>query len=199
MANVDNPFGLKPVRYLTGAPYNGAVNAYFVPSSDTTALFIGDPVVKTGTSNTTAQKEFVAGALPVVTKATAGSTNPITGVIVSVEHVTHESTVYREASTDRIVYVADDPAIVFQVQDDAAAALAATDVAGNANLVFTHAGDAISAQSGAELDASAIATTVAHQLTIIRLANTQNNELGNNAIWEVRINNHTEINGVAGI
>lgn len=199
MANVDQPFGLKPVRYMSGAPYNGAVNAYFVPSSDSTALFIGDPVIKTGTSNTTAQKEYQPGMLPVVTRATAATANAVTGVIVSVEHVTHESAVYREASTDRIVYVADDPDIVFQIQDDAAATLAATDVGGNANIALDTAGSTVTGLSGAELDASAIATTAAHQLTILRLANVQNNELGDNAIWEVRLNNHTEINGAAGI
>lgn len=199
MTNTDNPFGLKPVRYISGAPYNGAVNAYFVPSSDSTALYIGDPVVKTGTANTAAHKDCEPGTLPVVTKATAATANAITGVIVSVEPVTHESAVYREASVDRIVYVADDPGIVFQIQDDAGATLAATDVGGNANLVFTHSGNTNTGLSGAELDASAIATTAAHQLNILRLAKEQNNALGNNAIWEVKINNHTEINGAAGI
>ena len=52
MANSNSPFGLKPVRYRSGATYNGKVTPYYIPSSYGTALFIGDPVVKTGTSNT---------------------------------------------------------------------------------------------------------------------------------------------------
>jgi len=52
MANTDAPFGLRPIRHRNGAPYNGAFNHYYVASSYATALFVGDPVVKTGTSNT---------------------------------------------------------------------------------------------------------------------------------------------------
>jgi hypothetical protein len=45
MANSNAPTGLTPVRYASGAPYNGAANVYFVPASDSTALYIGDPVI----------------------------------------------------------------------------------------------------------------------------------------------------------
>ena len=51
MANVDTPFGLRPIRHRNGAPYNGAVNPYYLRSDYAVATFIGDPVVKTGTSN----------------------------------------------------------------------------------------------------------------------------------------------------
>ena len=52
MANTDSPFGLKPIRHRNGAPYNGAANPYYIPASYGTALVIGDPVIKSGTSNT---------------------------------------------------------------------------------------------------------------------------------------------------
>lgn len=46
MANIDAPFGLRPIRHKSGAPYNGAVNPYYVASTYATALFIGDPVIR---------------------------------------------------------------------------------------------------------------------------------------------------------
>ena len=68
MANDNAPRGLIPVR-LDGAPCNsGAVNAYLVAEADTTALFIGDPVIITGTAAIpTVATEFKGHTLPIVT------------------------------------------------------------------------------------------------------------------------------------
>jgi len=63
MANIDAPFGLRPLRHRNGAPYNGAVNPYYI-AGDVAALFIGDPVVKTGESNTAAITVPAAGISP---------------------------------------------------------------------------------------------------------------------------------------
>lgn len=87
MTNINAPFGMRPVRHKNGQPYNGAVRPYFVPASDGTALFVGDPVIKTGSSNTVQVSApgagtFNVGALPSIARATAGTTNRITGVIV---------------------------------------------------------------------------------------------------------------------
>ena len=87
MANVDTPFGLRPVRHKSGAPYNGAANPYYKPVGYATAMFIGDAVVTTGTSNTAAASapglgNFQIGTLPEVNRATVGDTNRITGVVV---------------------------------------------------------------------------------------------------------------------
>jgi hypothetical protein len=51
MANIARPFGLRPVRYLNGTPWTGQARAFYVPSTYATALYIGDPVQLTGTSN----------------------------------------------------------------------------------------------------------------------------------------------------
>ena len=45
MPNPNLAQGLTPVRYRSGAPYNGAANIYHVPATDGTALFLGDPVI----------------------------------------------------------------------------------------------------------------------------------------------------------
>lgn len=205
MANVDAPFGLRPIRHRNGAPYNGAFNAYYVPASYGTALFVGDPVVKTGTSNTaklsTPGGDFAIGTLPEVNKATAGDNNAITGVVVGFGPDPNGlERIYNPASTERLVYVCDDPDVVFEIQADGA--IAAAQVGLNAVLIYTNTGDTNTGRSGAELDTTsdAPAADASNQLTIQRVVNRPNNEAGSDfTVVEVKINNHTEAHGAIGI
>lgn len=201
MANTDFRFGLKPVRHRNGAPYNGAANPYYVPSTYATALFVGDPVIITGTSNTAEESapgigKFVAGTLPEINRATAAGGNYITGSIIGFgADPTNLERKHNPASTERIVWVADDPDLVFEIQEDNdGTALAATSVGLNADLVYTHAGSTNFGLSGAELDRSTANTTNTLQLKIMRLVNREDNEIGDFAKWEVMINLHTQRN-----
>ena len=204
MANADTPFGLKPVRHKGGAHYNGAANPYYVPSTYATDLFVGDPVIVTGTANTAQVKrvggDFEIGTLPEINKATAGSTNRISGVIVGFMPVTSDTPVYGAASTERIALVADDPDLIFEAQADDA--LAVTGVGANANLVFTSSGSTITGISGVEVDSSTSAVGATLQVRVLRFANRSDNEanLAANKV-EVMINLHTATTGVgsAGI
>ena len=42
MANVNAPFGFKPVRYLNGAPWNGQARYYNVNSGKYTQLHVAE-------------------------------------------------------------------------------------------------------------------------------------------------------------
>lgn len=202
MANSDNRFGLRAVRQGAAAGYSGRITPYYITSSDN-ALYIGDPVVKTGTSNTAAAgegKQFAAGTLPTVTKATAGATNKVTGAIVGFEvDPDNLDKSYNPASTARVVYVADDPNQLFEIQASSDAAVAATDIGANADLIYTHAGDTATGLSGAELDTSDMAADATYQLTILGLVKREDNELGTNSKLLVRINLHTEDNNLVGV
>jgi len=204
MANIDAPFGLRPLRHRNGAPYNGAVNPYYI-ASDVAALFIGDPVVKTGESNTAAITvpgggHFPIGTLPEVTKATAGDGNAITGVIVGFAALPDNlSLKHNTANTERVAFVCDDPDVVFEIQADGT--IAAAQVGLNAVLIYTNAGSAITGYSGAELDTTidVPAADASNQLTIQRVVNREDNAAGANARVEVKINNHTESNATLGL
>ena len=102
MANPDVVRGLRPVRYTSGAPYNGAANIYSVQASDGTAIFIGDIVttVSVGTAQTINGNVY----LDVVQFATG---NVQTGVVVGVLPSDRDSLNYRAASTQRLLLVAD--------------------------------------------------------------------------------------------
>lgn len=197
MANADTPFGLRPVKHRNGAPYNGAVRPYFIPSTDANAMFIGDPVILTGTGNTARQEApgvggFNAGMLPVVTLATAGGGNYLLGPIISfAADPTGLENQYRLASTNRICWVADDPDLLFEIQEDSVGgALAVTDIGLNADLV-SGSGSTISGLSGWELDSNTANTTATLQLRIERLMEREDNAIGNQAKWLVAINLHT--------
>lgn len=206
MANVDRPSGLKPVRHKSGAPYNGAANPYFIKGDYATALFIGDPVVKTGTANTAALKvpgagSFGIGTLPEINKTVAGdvdgATKRITGVIVGFTALPSDlNKNYNPASTERVAWVCDDPDMVFEMQADGA--IPATSIGLNAVLIYTHSGSTTTGLSGAELDTTsdAPAADASNQLLIVRAVNREDNDTTlTHAKVEVLINAHTEAPG----
>lgn len=203
MSNTDTPFGLRPVRHRNGAPYNGAVNPYYIPSSYMTALFIGDPVIKTGTSNTAFVSaagvgDFEIGTLPEINKATAGATNRVTGVIVGFAPLPNDLTKqYNPSATERVALVCDDPDMIFEIQSDGA--LSAAQISLNAVFIFTNAGSTVSGLSGVELDSgttTAPAADATYQMMIQRAANFPGNDV--TAAYckvEVVLSNHTESSG----
>jgi hypothetical protein len=188
MSNTDTPFGLKPVRHLNGSPWNGAVKRCYLPSTDGTAMFIGDPVDLAGSSDGLA-------VAPTVVKATAGAENPIYGVIVSFEpDPTNLSLIYRTASTARYCYVCVDPSVIYEIQGCSGAALGATTVGLNAVLIYTHSGSTVTGLSGVEMDSGAATAPAAdenYQLMILNAVDREDNDFdAANAKWEVLIGLH---------
>lgn len=192
MANTNAPFGLRPVRYLDGRPYNGAVEYYFATGA-TGAIRIGDPVVEAGSTNTAEYMGWAPGTLPTCTVALDGDNDPITGVCVGVLPETRDSTTYRVTSTDRIILVARGPDLVFEVQADAGGtALAAADMGLHGCLkAATTATD----YSDWTFDTSDTpADDASNQVKLLRFAPKPKNEIGAYAVVEVLINNHTLAN-----
>lgn len=192
MANVDSPFGLRPVGDLNGAPYSGAVNHFSTTTDDGTAIFIGDPVKLSGTSQTINGIVYAD-----VDQAATGDV--ILGVVIGVVPVTRESLTYRAASTQRVLMVATDPSVICEIQEvSGGTALAAADIGLNADFVVA-AGSTTTGLSGVELDNSTEATTNTLDLQIVGFVNREGNEIGEHAKWYVRLNRHQFANQVAGI
>lgn len=180
MANIDAVRGAKPVMHLDGSPYNGAFNRYYVPASDSTAIFVGDFVKSAGSSD--------ADGVPDVAQAAAG--NAILGCVVGIEPVTDESLIYRAASTARYVYVADAPDLVFEMQEDSVGNnIAVTQIGNNFDIVVA-AGSTARGASGMEIDSSDTSGTSTAQLRVLRLDPRPDNEIGNYAKWLVMVNEH---------
>lgn len=189
MPNTNSAYGLKPVG-ANGGGYRGRVTEYFVPASDGTALFIGDPVIIGGTGDT--------GGIPSIVRATAAGGNRVTGVVVGFRpDATIRANGYRAASTAAYVLVADDPQLTCEIQEDSVGgALAVTDIGLNADLV-AGTGSTATKLSGFMLDTSTKATTATLQLRIMGFVQRADVEVGDYAKVLVRINLPTET-GAAG-
>ena len=187
MANTSAIRGLVPRRYVSGAPYNGAFNRYYHASSDGSAIYIGDPVKSSGTGDAT--------GTPGVIVCAAGDT--MRGVCVGVEPVTDESTIYCVASTARYIYVADDPNLLFEIQEDNVGNdLAVTEIGLNTDIVAA-AGSTTTGYSGFTLDSSGTGTATAG-CRILGLVQREDNALGTYAKWLVKINEH-ELASTTGV
>lgn len=204
MANPDARFGLRPCGHVSGY-VSGRTQKCYLPASYATDVFVGDPVVLTGTSNTTVVsaglEKHAIGTLPEVNKATAGDGNKIAGVITGFEQQTVRTGTAPQgaASTARVAIVNVDPGTIYQIQ--ASGAIGAASVGLNAPLVYTHAGNTNTGLSGAELDHSAVATTATEQLKIVRISDIpgRNDSTSANTVVEVIINNHQYANVVVGV
>ena len=97
---------------------------------------------------------------------------------------------YVEASTRRIVHVAMDPNLIFEVQEDSTGGSIAVASIGLNTDVVVGSGSTTTGISGMELDSSDVATNSNGQLKLLQLAPREDNALGDNANWEVMIAEH---------
>lgn len=192
MANADTPMGLRPVALVSGGAYTGGGRVYSVPTSDATAIYIGDLVKSVGTSQT-------IDGIVYSDIAQAATGDVITGVVVGVLPATSSSTTYRVASTQRLLLVADDPNVLFEAQEvNSGTPFTANDIGLNCNFVVA-AGSTTTSRSGTTLDNTTEATTNTLDLKIVGLVNRPDNAVGAAAKYLVRINRHRYVNQVAGV
>lgn len=199
MANVNTPFGLRPVGLISGTNYTGRVTQYSVPSSDATGIFVGDPVKLVGTSQIINGQVFAD-----VAQAATGNT--IVGVVVGTLADTRDSLNYRAASTQRILLVCDDPNAVFEIQQvTGGTPLTSNDIGLNANFVVG-TGSTVTGYSGVTLDNTTEATTNTLDLKIVGVPNRVDNDTGtavgtgvDASKFYVRINRHQYVNQIAGV
>lgn len=176
MANIDRPNGAKSTgRTLTGGSCQPAVE-YDVDASNSTAIFIGDFMIREADGNVAPYTGTGGGNL----------LGACAGIKDDYDNLNRR---YLPASTAGTVYVIDDPDTVFAIQeDDAGTALTAA--AGGANCdVLATAGDTTSGISRHEIDRSTVGSSAA-QLRLIRLVPRADNDYGDSAEWEVVINEH---------
>lgn len=199
MPNVNTPFGLRPVGVFSGSSYSARITQYSVPSSDGTAIYVGDPVKIVGTSQIINGQVFSD-----VAQAATGDV--ITGVVVGVLADTRDSLVYRAASTQRVLLVCDDPNAVFEIQQvTGGTPLTANDVGLNANFVVG-SGSTVTGHSGVTLNNATEATTNTLDLKIVGMPNRADNDPGtavgtgaDASKFYVRINRHQYVNQIAGV
>lgn len=188
MANAQSAFGLRPVRHISGAPYNGATIKCYISAAYAAALYIGDPILWTPTI---AEKD-ATGRYPTINKAANGV---VRGVIVSFDPLPDSlDKVYNPTLTERYANVCVDGDVIFQIRDDGAG----TPTKGfpGRNAQMTHgAGSTTSGLSGTVLDTTTPADTQAFPLNILGIAEQEDNTLDDYAVWEVLLNTNENATG----
>jgi hypothetical protein len=190
MANKDAAFGMKPVRMIGGAPYTGGQSRYRIAANYGTSIFQGDMVA-----------QVTGGTVEVHAD---GGTVPVVGVFNGVQYTDPTSgeqvfSNYYPASTnasDLIAFVIDDPAVVYEVQADAAFPVA--DLFGNFDIVYTTAGSTLTGISGAELEVSTGATATTLPIKAIDISQDPNNSDVGSANTNVLVVIQNSVFGVKG-
>ena len=215
VTNQNKPSGLTPVKYLNGADWDGRGNIYFVPSTDTNQYAVGDLV------SPVAGLDQYSG-LPTVTLTVSGTSTIVAGVVIGVGASPSTTTSLRGGpyidptnlqliqatatkSKNYFLLVADDPNIVYEIQETGvgttpATALTYTSCTKNAYFLYGAPGTAF---SGTTLDngvnsTHVPATTAASPYFLRMLGLAQKidpqtslyNGFGLYAKWWVKLNNH---------
>ena len=194
MANLDSPFGLRPVRMVNGSPFSNQQNRYRIAANYGTSIYQGDLV------------QVVTGGG--IERVAAGGSGLILGVFNGCTYTDPTSgkqkwSNYYPASTnasDIIAFVIDAPDTVFEVQADAAFPVA--DLFGNFDIIDNDpVGDTTSGISNVELAVSTGATTATLPLKAIDISQDPLNDdvaTANTNVLVV-INNHLFSAGTAGL
>lgn len=194
MPNGNAPRGLAPVRYLSGGPYNGAVNRYYVAAGDATAIYPGQLVKFAGSADDN-------GVASVTGNVATGDT--VVGVMISpaISDVGTNMLTYRAASTAGYILVCDDPNVVFEIQEDSVGgALAVTAVGNVADLIGFTSGSTFTGSSSMQIDSSTASALGdgTQDVLLVGAVQRADNEIGANAKWLVRLNNHAFVDGNVG-
>jgi len=194
MANLDSPFGLRPVRMVNGSPFSNQQNRYRIAANYATSIYQGDLV------------QVVTGGG--IERVAAGGSGLVLGVFNGCTYTDPSSgkqkwSNYYPASTnasDIIAFVIDAPDTVFEVQADAAFPVA--DLFGNFDIVDgSPVGDTTSGISNVELDVTTGATTATLPLKAIDISQDPLNDdvaTANTNVLVV-INNHLFSAGTLGL
>ena len=194
MANIDAPFGLRPVGELGSNIQNGGTSKYLIVSGESDIIMKGD-LVKLEASGyiTLSTDSDSVGAIgvfngcfyvaPTTFKPTwsnyyPGSITPASG------------------SLEAFVY--DDPNKLYEIQGDGI--IAQSSVGRNSNLVYA-AGETVNGQSKTEMNSTTENAGVTGQLRIIRICEDPSNSdiAATDANWIVRINEHQYYNNGLGV
>jgi len=189
MANVNKPFGLRPIGNLsaTGAQKQ---YGYTIADNQSGAIFQGDLV--------TVYDGYLVKFIPGTHTAATGVFNGCSYIDPTSGKPTWKN--YYPGSVDItsgsiVAEVLDDPAQLFLIQVDES--VAQTQIGKNADVTASTTGSTVNGISNATLDSSTITNNAAFNLKIVALYASPDNEFGTNAVVVVKINEHAY--GSAGV
>jgi len=177
---------------MSGAPYNGAVRTYYVPVGNATALYVGDPIqIITNSSD--------GNGVQSVGIATAGGGAYVLGSFQGISNNAGQATIpllqsqtpYLAAGQAAYIYVADDPFLLYDVQENGAMVSGAS---GRNVDLLAGAGSTVTNYSGWTLNSGSLNTTATLQMRVMQMLQQADNAVGSYAKWLCKINLHTLLN-----
>ena len=200
MANANRPSGFTPVQYLNGAPWNGQARIYAIAAAYATALYIGDPVITAGSAD--------ANGVPTI--ALAAAAGGVRGVIVGLgtaeglmANPANLDITYRPGAAQSKVWyamVADDPNIVFEVQENAnGTALTAAEIGLNTISILSAGNGYVSGWMIASTTDATAAVTATLPIKLLGLSRKLNNTFGAYAKHLVQFNVHELSHGTGSL
>ena len=200
MANANRPSGFTPVQYLNGAPWNGQARIYAIAAAYATALYIGDPVITAGSAD--------ANGVPTI--ALAAAAGGVRGVIVGLgtaeglmANPSNLDITYRPGAAQSKVWyamVADDPNIVFEVQENAnGTALTAAEIGLNTISILSAGNGYVSGWMIASTTDATAAVTATLPIKLLGLSRKLNNTFGAYAKHLVQFNVHELSHGTGSL
>ena len=191
MANVNKPFGLRPLGKLGSNVNSDGDTQYRIASNTTDAIFQGDTVTLSG---------------GYVVKATPGAAK-ILGVFLGCQYTdpTTKKTTFKNyypgavVASDIVATVVDDPNALFLVQ--ASGVAANTCVGQNADLVQTAAGNTTTGVSGLELSTGTLGTSADLNVKVVGISSVpgEGDVTAAYANLIVKINEHLYSEPTAGV
>lgn len=191
MPNTSRINGFRPVKHMSGAPYNGQANLYYVASA-ADEILVGDQVKLSGSGDTNgipgcdlATTEVPIGIVvgivnPKIDPSGKMSTGSIQLDIPAANQIA--------AGASGYVLVADSPMIIYEVETSNGTP-AAADIGLNATIA-NGARTSTTATSPATIDVATFATTSTLNWRILGFSQKVNNEVGAAAKVLVMFNRH---------
>jgi hypothetical protein len=198
MANVNAPFGFSPIIYGTSGNNNQQQRVYYVPSTDTSAYYIGDVVkaVNGGdASGTPAIAKCASGDIPRGTVTGVLQANPNNPSLVGTNIDLTITSVPASKAQAYYVLVNDDPDQAYVIQGDSTA-FATTDL--NKNASYTVAAPSQPNQLSATVLTGTTTSSTA-VLKIVGIESVPGNNLGAYVRFIVLFNNAELLRPSAGI
>ena len=194
MANLDAPFGLRPVGELGSDIQNGGTSKYLITSGESDIIMKGDLVKLEASGYITLSGD--GDAVQAIGVFNGCFYNDPTTQKPTWKNYYPGSITVSIGTIDAFVY--DDPNKLFEIQGDGV--IAQSSVGRNTNIVYA-VGSTVNGQSKTELDATVESAGVTGQLRIIRICEDPDNSdiSATDANWIVRINEHQYYNNGLGV
>jgi hypothetical protein len=183
MANTSKPSGLRPIRHLSGSPWNGAISMYYHSTAQTAAVYKGCLMTSdSGLAAPTCGPDPLGLYQSIMMAAddepgligvawTFGSIPELAAQVSNLNAVN-----YCAASTGMYIGVIDDPTVIYEIEGNSGTWVS-SNIGDNCDTSNNAAGSTATGRSTCVADHSSVAASTA-QLRVLRVVNRPDNAIG---------------------